>query len=165
MKAKTGPSRTLFQVSGWASPLHAWGSGCAGTGPPRAGHQVGHGSSHSGVLGPAQSSAVCGTAGTASGIWGCQQGAESPECCAEPRPTFSTFLSHAARLPTSLPCLTALPPLLLLLPFLLPPCCLWIAVLSSENCSFHGPDGQALVPALLRCELQRGESPVVAARR
>ncbi|KAK2512537.1 Fmnl1, partial [Columba guinea] len=31
---------------------------------------------------------------------------------------------------------------------------------SSENCSFHCPDGQALVPALLRRELQRGESSV-----
>lgn len=75
----------------------------------------------------------------------------------------SAFTSHMAKLlsaPSPVSYLFLLFCVFLLSPPPAPPRCLWIALLSSQNCPFHCPDGQTLVPALLRRELQRGESSV-----
>lgn len=70
---------------------------------------------------------------------------------------------HGTAAKHSLPCLIALPPLLLL-PSLSSSssllASLWVALLSSEVCPFHCPDGQTLLSPLLRRQLHRGESSV-----
>lgn len=97
------------------------------------------------------------------GLQGLSQELEDHQAASQgPNLPASTFTSHMAKLPSAPSPVSYL--FLLFCFFLLsppaPPRCLWTTLLSSQNCSFHGPDGQTLVPALLRRELQRGESSV-----
>lgn len=98
------------------------------------------------------------------GLQGLSQELEGHQASSQ-RPNLpgSTFTSHVAKLlsaPSPVSYLFLLFCFFLLSPPPAPPRCLWIALLSSQNCPFHGPDGQTLVPALLRRELQRGEPSV-----
>lgn len=168
MKAKMGPSRTLFQVSGRASPLQPRlglrpcqhrALGGRTSGGAMAHHTVKFWAGPPALLSQWHSRDSLGDMGVSARSRGPSSTVQSPDPPAAP--SCRTQRGCRPLCPVSqlflLFCSFFLPSFLLL--------ALWIAVLSSENCSFHGPDGQALVPALLRCELQRGESPVVAACR